>query len=85
MGVGRISPFPIWMGLRGFSAWGIQTGPFAALSAHFVLRFFQLFHFLTGERAVFYTQRKLDKSLQKHLASGIYVYSRRAAPTFPEP
>ena len=31
MGVGRISPFPIWMRLRGFSAWGIQTGPFAAL------------------------------------------------------
>merc|ERR1739842_188579 len=31
MGVGRTSPFPIWMGLRDFSAWGIQTGPFAAL------------------------------------------------------
>ena len=31
MGVGRISPFPIWMRLRGFSAWGLQTGPFAAL------------------------------------------------------
>ena len=31
MGVGRISPFPIWMRLRGFSAWGIQTGPLAAL------------------------------------------------------
>merc|ERR1739842_70987 len=31
MGVGRISPFPIWMRPRGFSAWGFQTGPFAAL------------------------------------------------------
>ena len=31
MGVGRISPFPIWMRLRGFGAWGIQTGPLAAL------------------------------------------------------
>ena len=24
-------PFPIWIRLRGFSAWGIQTGPLAAL------------------------------------------------------
>ena len=31
MGVRKISPFPIWMRLRGFSAWGIQTGPLAAL------------------------------------------------------
>ena len=30
MGVGRISHLPIWMTQRGFSAWGIQTGPFAA-------------------------------------------------------
>ena len=31
LGVGRISHLPIWMTHRGFSAWGIQTGPFAAL------------------------------------------------------
>ena len=31
MGVGRISHLPIWMTQRGLSAWGIQTGPFAAL------------------------------------------------------
>ena len=32
----------------GFSAWGIQTGPFAILGAHFVSKDFQLFHFHTG-------------------------------------
>ena len=37
-----------WVGHRGLSAWGIQTGPFAALKAHFVLEDFQLFHFHTG-------------------------------------
>ena len=30
-GKGKFSQLPIWMRLRGFSAWGIQTGPFAAL------------------------------------------------------
>ena len=30
LGVGRISHLPIWMRQRGLSAWGIQTGPFAA-------------------------------------------------------
>ena len=29
--------------------WGIQTGPFAALEATFVLKNFTLFHFHTGE------------------------------------
>ena len=28
---GEFSQLPIWMRLRGFSAWGIQTGPIAAL------------------------------------------------------
>ena len=27
---GEFSQLPIWMRLWGFSAWGIQTGPFAA-------------------------------------------------------
>ena len=31
-----------------FNAWGVEIGPFAASSAHFVLIFFQLFHFHTG-------------------------------------
>ena len=38
-----------WMRQRGFSAWGIQTGPFAACWAPFVLKIVQLFHFHTGE------------------------------------
>ena len=33
----------------GFSAWGIQTGPFAAHSAPFVVKLFHLFHLHTGE------------------------------------
>ena len=37
-----------WMRQRGFSAWGIQTGPFAAHWAHFVPKDFQLFHLHTG-------------------------------------
>ena len=37
-----------WMRQRGLSAWCIQTGPFAAFSAHFVLEDFQLFHLHTG-------------------------------------
>ena len=32
-----------------FNAWGIQTGPFSVHEAHFALKFFQLFHFHTGE------------------------------------
>ena len=37
-----------WMRQKGFSAWAIQNGPFAALWGHFVLKIFQLFHFHTG-------------------------------------
>ena len=37
-----------WMRQRDLGAWGIQTGPFAALWAHFVPKDFQLFHFHTG-------------------------------------
>ena len=37
-----------WMRQRGFSAWSIQNGPFAALLAHFVPKDFQLFHFHSG-------------------------------------
>ena len=31
MGKGKISQLPIWMTQRDFSAWGLQTGPFASL------------------------------------------------------
>ena len=31
-----------------FNAWGVEIGPFAASSVHFVLEYFQLFHFHTG-------------------------------------
>ena len=37
-----------WMRQRGFSVWGIQTGPFAALWAHFILNDFQLLQFHPG-------------------------------------
>ena len=37
-----------WMTQMGFSAWGIQTGPFAALSAHFVQKDLHLLDFHTG-------------------------------------
>ena len=30
-GKGEFSQLPIWMRLRGFNAWGLQTGPFAGL------------------------------------------------------
>ena len=32
-----------------FNAWAIQTGPFAAHSAHFVVEYFMLFNLHTGE------------------------------------
>ena len=38
-----------WMRQRGLSTLGIQTGPFAAIWAHFILKDFQLFHFHTGK------------------------------------
>ena len=37
-----------WMRQRVFSAWGIQSGPFASHYATFVLEIFHLFHFHTG-------------------------------------
>ena len=40
---GKFSQLPILRRQRGFSAWGIQTGPFAALWANFVLKCFKLF------------------------------------------
>ena len=43
---------------RGFSAWGIQTGPFAALSAHFVQKDLHLLDFHTG-RPILITPRGL--------------------------
>ena len=37
-----------------FSAWGIQTGPFAATWGNFVLEIFKLFHFHTGRPISYY-------------------------------
>ena len=36
-----------------FSAWGIQTGPFAAYTAPFVPRKFHVFHFHSGGHFLF--------------------------------
>ena len=43
---------PIWIRLRGFSAWGIQTGPFAACWANFVLKFLQLLSLILGAQCL---------------------------------
>ena len=37
-----------WMRQRVSSVWGIQTGPFAAHSVHFILNFFIFFTFILG-------------------------------------
>ena len=44
----EIFQFENWMRLRGLGAWGIQSGPFAALWAHSVLAIFNLVHLYTG-------------------------------------
>ena len=43
----EMSKLQKWMRQGNFSAWGIQTGSFAALEAHFVLEIFNLFHIYT--------------------------------------
>ena len=71
MGVGRISPFPIWMRLRGFSAWGIQTRAFAACWANFVRKFFQLFDLYTGEPNSNYPRgREAEKEKRESARNG---------------
>ena len=45
---------PKWMRHRGFSAWGIQTGPFAACWADFDTTIFQLPHLYTGAPISYY-------------------------------
>ena len=47
-GKGRFIQLQNWMRQGVFSAWGIQTGPFAAHWTHFVPEDFQLFHLHTG-------------------------------------
>ena len=37
-----------WRIQRGLSAWGFQTGPFAAFGVHIVLQIFHLYDFDTG-------------------------------------
>ena len=36
-----------WTRQRGVSAWGIQTGPFAAICTNYISPIFELFHFYT--------------------------------------
>ena len=50
-----------WGGPKGFSAWDIQTGPFAALQANFVLKFYQLFNFHTGEPILITPERERER------------------------
>ena len=47
-GRGEFIQLQNWMRQWVFSAWGIQTGPFAACLAPFVLIIFQLFNFILG-------------------------------------
>ena len=47
-GRGEFFQLPIWIRQRGLSAWGIQTGTFAAIFAHFVVNIFQLFRNFIG-------------------------------------
>ena len=49
MGKREISQLQSWMRQMDFNALGIQTRPFAAHSAHFVLIFLHLLHFHTGK------------------------------------
>ena len=53
---------------RGFSAWGIQTGPFAASEANFVPQIFQLFHFHTARLILITLERgRLKKGITQPL------------------
>ena len=63
-----------WMRQRGLSTWGIQTGPFAALLAHFVLKDLQLFHFHTGRPISYYPRVRnciqgvvLDRNIPRNI------------------
>ena len=46
-----------WMRQRDLGAWGIQTGPFAALCTSHILKLFYLFHLHTGEANSYYPRR----------------------------
>ena len=48
-----------WMRQRGSCAWEIQTGPFEAPLAHFVLDVFQYFNFHAGEANSYYPNRPI--------------------------
>ena len=55
-GKGEFTQLQNWMRHMDSSAWGIQTGPYAAHSAHFAMKIFHLFHLHTGE-PILITQR----------------------------
>ena len=48
-GKGEFTQLQNWMTQMESNALGIQTGPFAVPSAHFVLKLFQLLRFHTGK------------------------------------
>ena len=47
---------------RGLGAWGIQTGPFAALCTSHILKLFHLFHLHTGEANSYYPRRPIIRN-----------------------
>ena len=51
-----------WMRQRGLGAWGIQTGPFAALCTSHILKLFHLFHLHTGEANSYYPRRPIIRN-----------------------
>ena len=53
-----------WIRYRGFSTWGIQTGPFAACSANFVHRIFHHPALYTGGSHFLLSQREEERKQQ---------------------
>ena len=61
---------PTWVRHRGLGAWGIQTGPFAALWANFVQNIFQisqLHHLHTGDANSYYPRVREAENKKKGL------------------
>ena len=71
----EFSQLKSWMRQRDFSAYGIQTGPNAALRAHLVLEFYQLFHShtSTGSQVAKNTQCQIMDELERFFVSVIFV------------
>ena len=60
-----------WVGHRGFSAWGIQTGPFGACWADFVPTFSLLLYLHTGSPIIYYPrERKAEYEKREFTRNG---------------